>query len=119
MILALVLRGAVERLRPAMADHVLVLDIPADLPPVLLDPVEIDQVVANLVENAAKYTPAGAHDPGCGGRRRSASCGSSWRTTGPGLLRRRFPRLFEPFYRDSTTCIGRWALAWGSPSRGA
>ena len=28
-----------------------------DLPPVLLDPVEIDEVLYNLVENAAKYSP--------------------------------------------------------------
>ncbi|MDQ2935794.1 MAG: DUF4118 domain-containing protein, partial [Chloroflexota bacterium] len=57
---SLVLRGAVERLRAGLAGHSLVVDIPADLPPVLLDPVEIDQVVANLVENAVKYTPAAA-----------------------------------------------------------
>ncbi len=55
----LLLRSAVERLRPALAEHGLVLDIPPDIPAVLLDPIEIDQVIANLVENAAKYSPAG------------------------------------------------------------
>ena len=34
-------------------------DVPSSLAPAYFDPVEIDQVVANLVENAIKYTPPG------------------------------------------------------------
>jgi two-component system sensor histidine kinase KdpD len=94
----LVLRSAVERLRPAVAGHQLVVDIPADLPPVLLDPVEIDQVVANLVENAIKYTPAAATI-----RVAADIADDELRVvvedTGGGLRHDAFSRLFEPFYR--------------------
>jgi two-component system sensor histidine kinase KdpD len=99
---ALVLRGAVERLRPAMANHMLVVDIRADLPPVLLDPVEIDQVVANLIENAVKYTPAGATI-----RIAADVADDELRVvvedTGTGLRDDALPHLFEPFYRNDQT----------------
>ncbi|MDQ3327792.1 MAG: DUF4118 domain-containing protein [Chloroflexota bacterium] len=49
----------VGRLRPITARHRLVADIPDDLPPVPLDYVQIDQALSNLIENAAKYAPAG------------------------------------------------------------
>ena len=47
------------RLRPLTAHHRVRVHVPEDLPPVLLDYVEIDQVLSNLIENAAKYAPAG------------------------------------------------------------
>ncbi len=37
-------------------DHVLTTDIPLDLPPIALDGVLIEQVLVNLLENAAKYS---------------------------------------------------------------
>ncbi len=48
------------RLRPLTAGHRVRVQVPDDLPPVLLDYVEIDQVLSNLIENAAKYAPAGS-----------------------------------------------------------
>jgi len=47
------------RLRPLTAAHRVRVHVPEDLPPVLLDYVEIDQVLSNLIENAAKYAPPG------------------------------------------------------------
>ena len=47
------------RLRPVTRGHRVRVAVPDDLPPVLLDYVEIDQVLSNLIENAAKYAPAG------------------------------------------------------------
>jgi two-component system sensor histidine kinase KdpD len=94
----LLLRSAIERLRPAVAGHELVLDIPPNLPAVLMDPVEIDQVIANLIENAAKYSAAG------GAIRIAAFVeGQELQVVveddGPGLPPEALPRLFEPFYR--------------------
>src|SRR5262249_13572796 len=40
-------------------DHPIAIRIPDDLPPVSLDHVQIDQVLSNLIENAANYSPAG------------------------------------------------------------
>ena len=49
----------VGRLGRIVASHSVTIDVPDDLPPIELDYVQIDQVLSNLVENAAKYTPAG------------------------------------------------------------
>ncbi len=83
----------VERLGNAIT-----LRIEDDLPPVLLDFSEIDQVLTNLIENAVKYAPAG--------KSVEVSC---WREgsevvvevadRGPGVPPEEIPRVFEPFYR--------------------
>ncbi|MDQ6695050.1 MAG: ATP-binding protein [Chloroflexota bacterium] len=54
-----VIHTVLRRLRPALASHLVEVDVPEDLPLVLLDFVRIDQVVTNLVENAARHTPPG------------------------------------------------------------
>ena len=50
---------ALNRLEPRLRNHPVEIDLPEDLPPVRVDPVLASQVLANLLENAAKYTPAG------------------------------------------------------------
>lgn len=55
------LAGAVlERLRPLLADHRLDIALPGDLPLVPFDPLQLDQVLTNLLENAAKFSPPGS-----------------------------------------------------------
>ena len=71
-----------------------------NVPPVDVDAVLLDQVVANLLENAAKYTPAGT-------RVRIAAQtlpGEAWvrltvEDAGPGAPDASLPHLFEKFYR--------------------
>jgi signal transduction histidine kinase len=41
------------------AEQTLVFDLPAELPPVLIDPDMIVRVIVNLTENATKYSPRG------------------------------------------------------------
>ena len=53
-------REIVARLRDQLGDHPIALDIPDDLEPIEIDYLMIDQVLSNLLENAAKYSPAGA-----------------------------------------------------------
>ena len=50
---------ALNRLEPRLGDHPVEIDLPEDLPGVSVDPVLASQVLANLVDNAVKYTPAG------------------------------------------------------------
>jgi two-component system sensor histidine kinase KdpD len=86
------------RMRPVTAGHPVRLDLPEDLPPVELDYVEIQQVLSNLVENAAKFSPAGSeigisvgHDDG--------SVRFAVRDHGPGIAADDSERVFEPFVR--------------------
>ncbi len=86
------------RLRPLTARHRLSVTMAADVPPVSLDYVQIDQVLSNLIENAVRYTPddtvvdiracPGTHDV----RVEVAD-------SGPGIPLSALPRLFDRFYR--------------------
>ena len=52
---------ALARLDTQLAGHVVRVELPADLPAVYVDAPLITQVLANLLENAAKHTPRGTH----------------------------------------------------------
>ncbi len=53
------LDAAVARLHPVLADRKVQVCVPANLPSVACDYQQLDQVVGNLLENAALHTPAG------------------------------------------------------------
>jgi len=48
---------ALRRMDRILAHHRVVLDLPASLPALRLDPVLFEQVLVNLLDNAAKYAP--------------------------------------------------------------
>ena len=50
---------AVDRARPLLASHHIEIDLKPDLPMVMADMVLLEQVIFNLIDNAAKYTPRG------------------------------------------------------------
>ena len=84
-----VLGSALVRLDARLAGREVRTDLPEGLPLVPVDPVLFEQVFVNLLENAVKYTPAGA----AGGRSapgsRTTSWRSRWRTAAPGFPRGR------------------------------
>ncbi len=86
------------RLRPLLETHPTVVDIPEDLPPVLLDYVEIDQVLSNLLENAAKYTPAGT-EIGLTVQMKDVTVLVDVTDSGPGIPERALGHVFDAFYR--------------------
>ncbi len=51
--------SAIRSIRPALAAHPVQVALPADLPLIHGDAVLLERVLANLFENAAKYTPPG------------------------------------------------------------
>ena len=74
------------------------IEVEPDLPLLRFDYVEIAQVLLNLIENAARYTPAGT-PIAMGARRVSGAVDVFVRDEGPGILAEDQPRLFDKFYR--------------------
>ncbi|MBO9685540.1 MAG: DUF4118 domain-containing protein [Mitsuaria chitosanitabida] len=101
-----VIGSSLQLMGSALTRHRVVLDVPATLPLVELDAVLIERVLANLLENAAKYTPPGseirviarthgaASSDGTSGEMRL-----SVEDNGPGLPPGREEALFEKFAR--------------------
>ncbi|MGH2472748.1 MAG: DUF4118 domain-containing protein, partial [Candidatus Limnocylindria bacterium] len=93
------------RLRPVTAGHDVVVEIPEELSPIELDYVEIDQVLSNLIENAAKYVPRG-REIRISARRAGADLEVEVADRGPGLSPGSLRRVFDPFYRDDGASRG-------------
>jgi two-component system, OmpR family, sensor histidine kinase KdpD len=96
--LDVVIEDVVERLRPVTRRHTLRMDVPADLPPIWFDPVEIGEVIYNLLENATKYAPPGS-EISLTVRRDAGNVSVSVEDRGPGIPDTALPYLFDPFYR--------------------
>ena len=93
------LEGTIERARRRLQDRRLEVSL-RDAPPVDVDAVLVDQVVANLLDNAAKYTPPGALV------RLAASAlpaedlvRLTVEDSEPGVPDATLPNLFDKFYR--------------------
>lgn len=96
--LGALIEDVVGRLRGTTSRHQVTVDVEDDLPPVLLDYVEIDQVLSNLIENAVKYAPAGTAIL-VRARRSDAELRVVVADQGPGVPAAAMPQLFDPFYR--------------------
>ena len=72
---------------------------PPDLPEVAADPVQLDQVLTNLLEDAARHSPSGGttSDPRRRNARRVHACASP--TRGSGIKPRSVRRCSKRFYR--------------------
>lgn len=90
-----------SRMRSRLADHVVTADLPARLPDVSVDPVQLDQVLTNLLENAGRHAPKGSE----------INVSVLWlhgavqvrvSDQGPGISLDERDRVFEAFYRGSS-----------------
>ncbi|HEX8940361.1 MAG TPA: DUF4118 domain-containing protein [Candidatus Limnocylindrales bacterium] len=92
-----------ERLRPVLGDLRLDLDLPAELPPVIVDATFADEIVTNLLENAARYAPGGRARVGAavvpGARAAAGAVELVVEDDGPGVPPGAFDRIFDKFYR--------------------
>jgi PAS domain S-box-containing protein len=102
---------AVERLT---SNHVILTDLEADLPPIFADGAQLERVIGNLVENAAKYT-----DPGTEiqvsvwrGDGRLEACVAD---RGPGIPAEFRDRVFERFFRIKTGAAPKPGTGLGLP----
>jgi len=89
------------RMRSRLAGHVVTADLPASLPDVWVDPVQLDQVLTNLLENAGRHAPEGSE----------IQVSVLWMhgavqvrvaDEGPGIPLDERDRVFEAFYRGSS-----------------
>jgi two-component system sensor histidine kinase KdpD len=91
--------GSVLRRTKRLAEHhAVVLDLPADLPPLRLDPVLFEQVLFNLLDNAAKYAPEGTIIT-LRARHEGGTVRVQVLDEGEGLPEEDRERVFDKFYR--------------------
>jgi two-component system sensor histidine kinase KdpD len=96
--LAALIDDVVGRLRPLTQEHRVEIRVPEDFPPVSLDYVEIDQVLSNLIENAARHTRPGTAivvSAAIEGEEAIVEVSDD----GPGVPKDALDHVFEPFFR--------------------
>lgn len=96
---------ALERLDKLLAGREVKTDLPEDLPLVPLDPVLMELVFVNLIENAVRHTPAGTAIE-LAARQREAFLDIAVSDRGPGLPAEDLERVFEKFYRATQAAGG-------------
>ncbi len=93
-----VAEAVVARMRPQLTSVRLELQLTDELPEIPADPVQLDQVFTNLLENAARHSPAGGTVRIHVGRE-DGSVRVRISDEGPGIPPGQREKVFEPFYR--------------------
>jgi PAS domain S-box-containing protein len=99
-----IIRSAVDTSRPLLdaAHHELEISVPPDPILVEADPVRLSQVIANLLNNAAKYTPEGGRIS-LAAFEEDGEVVIAVRDTGVGIPTEMLPRVFELFTQVDRT----------------
>ena len=100
-----VVGSALTRLEDRLRGRPIEVELPPDLPFLSADPVLLEQVFVNLLENAAKYTPAGSPIE-IRARARTGTVEVEVADRGGGLPRGREAQVFEKFFRGDHTGVG-------------
>jgi two-component system, OmpR family, sensor histidine kinase KdpD len=101
------------RLRRELESHHVHVDIPGDLALLFIDGVLIEQALCNILENAARYTPANSRIE-ISARIIGKQVEIRIADDGPGLPAGSEPRVFEKFYRGAVnTADGRRGVGLG------
>jgi two-component system sensor histidine kinase KdpD len=90
--------SALERAKKILGAHKVEIDLAGPLPLLRLDPVLFEQVLFNLLDNAAKYAPAGSLIR-VQARRKAAAVRLQVIDEGPGIPPADIDRIFDKFYR--------------------
>jgi signal transduction histidine kinase len=101
-----------DRIRPTLGDHLIDVVVLGRPSIVMVDRTRLDQIVTNLVENAAKYSPDGAPIR-IEIRREGEGSTLAVRDRGYGIAPEELPRLFERFARGQRARAQRSGLGLG------
>jgi len=93
--------SAIHPLREQLRQHLVSIHIPSNFPLVQMDGVLFEQVFINLLENAARYSPAGSRID-IGARVMDSSIEIRVADNGPGLQSGIEDRVFEKFVRGDS-----------------
>jgi two-component system sensor histidine kinase KdpD len=93
-----VVGAALQRCSKILAGHRVAVGLAADLPMLPLDFLLMEQVLVNLLDNAAKYAPPGSAIE-IRGRREDGEAIIEVRDEGPGIPPDDLERIFDKFYR--------------------
>jgi len=92
-----VIESVVQRLEARADEHPVAIQIEPDLPLLLIDFAQIDQVITNILENAIRYTPAGTRID-VRAYRTDSNIQVEIEDRGP-VPREHLPHLFDKFYQ--------------------
>jgi two-component system, OmpR family, sensor histidine kinase KdpD len=97
-----VVAGGLDRVHGILAERGLDVEVPAELPPVVVNAAQLERVVANLLENAAKYAP---RDSAVRVLARTAGEHIELRVEdrGPGIPPEHLEHIFDKFFRLQTS----------------
>jgi two-component system sensor histidine kinase KdpD len=93
-----IVNSALERRRRRLLGHTVSLDVDSNLPFIYVDPVLIEQAFAQVVDNAAKYSPVGSTIT-VAAKRNGHGLVLSVRDTGLGLTQEESAQLGDRFFR--------------------
>jgi signal transduction histidine kinase len=102
--LAMSLRTAVEMIEPRAArkNQTITMEVRDRFPPLLADPERLQQVVANLLDNAVKFSPPESGIHVTASLRAGQVC-LEVVDAGPGIDPAFLPRIFEPFWQADSS----------------
>ena len=102
-----VITGALSHLKIRAPGLEVILDVPASLPPVTVDPRRLRQVLDNLLDNALKHTPesktvwlSASQEPSDPASDLDHMVRLTIRDNGPGIPEDQLEKVFEPFKRS-------------------
>jgi signal transduction histidine kinase len=106
------IQNLVEHILPTLGEREVLVRLLQRPSPTMLDPIRFDQILTNIIENAAKYSPAGTPIR-LEVRAEAGGVEIKVHDTGMGILPDEIPRLFDRFYQAKRIRDGKKGLGLG------